>query len=709
MKGKGTLYKRILIGILGLFVLAALFALQADEPPRFILFLGRFHPLLLHLPIGALVLAFFLDILGRIQKNYPSAAIKNILGFTTFFAIITCFLGYFLSLEGGYEENTLDWHLYTGILTALLTAVLFFRSLKASFHSEKSFLILFIISIISISVAGHFGSVLTHGDQFLFEYAGAAKKERTIEMVDSLKIYDDVVAKIFNDKCLQCHNATKMKGELSLTSEAAMLKGGETGTIFLKGNAEESLLYQQLLLPIHHEDHMPPEGKEQLTKDEIWLIKHWIDHGLDFKNYVVNPTENDTLEKLLSKYLVFNKIEIPKASKSDIEEIQAAGFRVLEIVPGEAALNIKYIDTLPSQETIDLLSNLKEQIVELDFGASPITDPMTQVFRKFQNLKTLRLNSDSITDASVKNFKNLKQLEVLNIYNTNITNKGLEALLGTIQPQQIYTWQTHVDRDFAYKMATDHNVTIHNNIQDGFVAIGNLKPPTLAARSIFFTDTLSVEIESKLKGVDIRYTLNGETPDSTSNVYDEKIMLDRSKTLKVATFKKGWLPSEIIAQDYTKILHTVPNYTMSKRPDERYAPAEKLFDMEEGTLSFRDEKWTGYFGYDVNATLDLGASKMVDHISFNCLEDVGSWILFPKRFTVYASNSPTGNFRKLGEVAIAREGESPEPAIKKVTLDIPETKARYFRIEIKNHDKLPDWHPSAGNPAWVFVDEIYFW
>ena len=34
-------------------------------------------------------------------------------------------------------------------------------------------------------------------------------------------------------------------------------------------------------------------------------------------------------------------------------------------------------------------------------------------------------------------------------------------------------------------------------------------------------------------------------------------------------------------------------------------------------------------------------------------------------------------------------------------------KARYVKVKIKNYGLLPEWHISAGNQAWLFVDEVW--
>lgn len=680
-----------------------------EEAPRVLLFLGRFHPVLLHLPIGALALTFFVDIIGRIKKNYPQQIITYGLGFSAVTAILTCILGYFLSLEGGYGQEVLDIHYYTGIATAVLAAILFYLSTKHTQGAKKSVLPVFIATMISLTVAGHYGSVLTHGDNFLTEYTGPAKKERTIEVVDSLQVFNDVIYKILDDKCIQCHNPTKTKGELSLISRDAILKGGESGEVLEAGNAHGSLLYKQLLLPISDEDRMPPEGKPQLTKDEIWLLKHWIDNGLKFQGTFDNIAENDTLNKMLNKYLVFDKVFIPIASSADIAEVAEAGFMILELVPGEAELSVKSLGEKITESQVNELSALKEQIVELDFSNSELTDEMTKVFRKMKNLKTLRLDNTKVTDKAIKNIKRIKNLEVINLFNTGVTDNGLKELLTEIQPEDIYVWKTDVTKEMAMNLQNEHEVVIHSGLEEGFVEMSQLDVPLVTPEKTLFVDTVSLHIGSKFKNVTIRYTLNGDEPDSTSTIFRDPIIIDSTKTLKTRAFKKGWLTSEVLQKDYFKINHRIVDFTIKERPDNRYPDAGKLFDLQEASELFNDGKWTGYLGYDVNTTIDLGTVKTVDNISINCLENIGSWILFPTKLKVMASNIKNGSFKPVGELKIVRENQDREAKRKKFTVNIPNTQARFFKVIVENPKKLPKWHEAAGNDSWIFVDEIFVW
>ncbi|MEC3907191.1 c-type cytochrome domain-containing protein [Tamlana sp. 2201CG12-4] len=682
---------------------------SAAEIPKIVLFFGRFHPLLLHLPIGALLLTFFIDIIGRIKKDYPLLMIKWALGFSSFFAILTCILGYFLSLEGGYGNDVLEVHFWTGILTAVLTLLLFLMVSLKSDKTNKWFLPLFVLTLVSISVAGHYGSVLTHGENFLTEYVETSEKERIIEVVDSLKIYDDVINKILDDKCVQCHNSTKKKGGLSLISKEAILKGGENGAALHVGNSNESLLYEQLLLPISHENHMPPEGKPQLTKDELWLIKYWIDNGAKFDNYVNSETRNDTLDKLLKNYLVFDKIIIPKASKNDIVKVKEIGYMVNEMVPGEAELSIKFTKKAITKNDVDMLSKLKEQIIELDFSNTSLTDQMTGVLKRLENLKMLRLDNTKISDKTLQNIKDLKRLEVLNLFNTGVTGVGLETLLKSITPSQIYTWKTAIEFEMAERLKKDYGIQIHNGIARGFVEKTKLEAPKLTPENTLFIDSLLLSVKTNTKNAELRYTLNGEIPDSTSALYTDALHVEESKTFMVRAFKKGWFPSDVLKRDYFKVKYQVDNFTIEKKPEKRYPNANKLFDLEVGNLSFKDGKWTGYLGYDLSTTINLGAVKAVDSISVNSLGNTKDWILFPNKLKVYASNNAHTGFKKIGELKINQAKGYEDPQIKRFTLQTTNTQAQYFKIIIENPKVLPKWHEGAGQASWIFVDEIFLW
>jgi hypothetical protein len=110
--------------------------------------------------------------------------------------------------------------------------------------------------------------------------AAASKLELDAKAAAGLGIYKDIVAPILAEKCNSCHGEEKVKGKLRLDSFTAILKGGSEGEVnVIPGKAAESLMMKRIALPLDDDEHMPPENKEQLTKEEIALLNWWINEG----------------------------------------------------------------------------------------------------------------------------------------------------------------------------------------------------------------------------------------------------------------------------------------------------------------------------------------------------------------------------------------------------------------------------------------------
>ncbi|MFO0877670.1 MAG: DUF1553 domain-containing protein [Gemmataceae bacterium] len=84
--------------------------------------------------------------------------------------------------------------------------------------------------------------------------------------------FEREVAPLLRDRCLKCHNAKTKRGDLDLSSRAALLAGGAAGPGLKPGKSAESLLFQ------HVRDHkMPP--RQPLADREIALLRRWIESG----------------------------------------------------------------------------------------------------------------------------------------------------------------------------------------------------------------------------------------------------------------------------------------------------------------------------------------------------------------------------------------------------------------------------------------------
>ena len=215
-------------------------------------FFGRFHPVLVHLPIGFLLLALVFQWLSR-KESYrmivPAIRVAFLLGMIS--AVVSCLSGWSLSSSGEYDEVTLDLHKWFGISVAVFSAIGYWFSIKSPSLIKNS---LSVLTLLLIIITGHLGGTLTHGEGFLTkgifgnttDSTKSARKK--IANVQEAVVYTDIVEPIMMDKCGSCHSAKKQKGGLRIDGKEWILKGGKDGQVFVSGNPTGSELYKRVYL-----------------------------------------------------------------------------------------------------------------------------------------------------------------------------------------------------------------------------------------------------------------------------------------------------------------------------------------------------------------------------------------------------------------------------------------------------------------------------
>ncbi len=270
-------------------------------------FLGRLHPLIVHLPIGFLMLTIGVHLLLW-RGKYPAARelLPALWLANCGSALLACLAGYFLSLEGGYAETTLQSHMCLAIGLALgsgVVCLLLQRGVSARLQ---------LAGVLGVAVlllaTGHQGGNLTHGETYLTEplYAlvgnapGIPARRPVANQAEAL-VYQDIIEPVLEQKCWQCHSAQKQKGALRLDAIAYLRKGGKHGAVITAGDTGKSSLYTRLVLPEVHKERMPPKGKPGLTQQEIDLIGWWITRGkADFDKRVAQIPQDDPIRTTLA-------------------------------------------------------------------------------------------------------------------------------------------------------------------------------------------------------------------------------------------------------------------------------------------------------------------------------------------------------------------------------------------------------------------------
>ena len=129
-----------------------------------------------------------------------------------------------------------------------------------------------------------------------------------------------------------------------------------------------------------------------------------------------------------------------------------------------------------------------------------------------------------------------------------------------------------------------------------------------------------------------------------------------------------------------------------------------LIDGRLGGTNWRTGGWQGYQGTDFEAVVDLRASRKLSRLAAGFCQDARSWIWMPRN--VSFSVSPDGvNYEKVATVATP-VGER-DMAVQRWECSVPvDLEARYVKVNAENLGPIPDWHPAAGYPAYIFIDEI---
>lgn len=426
--------------------------------------LGHFHPLLVHLPIGILLIGLLLQLLARKKKYYAlQHAVPMVLLTGAITGLFSCITGYLLSISDDYDKDLVSWHMWMGIATTMVALILYAKEKNDQFKINKA--VLSVALLILIAITGHLGGSLTHGSDYLSKplrnvfsddtVATAAVKP--IANVQEAKAYDDIIQPILETKCYSCHGPNKQKGKLRMDISDALMKGGEDGKIIEAGNAAESEMIKRLLLPVDNDDHMPPKEKSQLSEKQIALLHWWINSGAAFDKQVKDLPQDAQIKPVL---LALQNVsaEIKQASSLPKEPVAAADAQVTEqlkekgILVLPVSLNSNYLavnfmnDSTVDADELGLIIKLNKQMVSLKLSGTNASNETLKAIAQCTNLIKLFLDGTEITDKGLSNLTALQKLTYLNLVDTKISAQGLLQLKDMQKLQSIYLYKTSIGK-----------------------------------------------------------------------------------------------------------------------------------------------------------------------------------------------------------------------------------------------------------------------
>lgn len=439
---------------------------RPGEIPNFLLFLGRLHPLVLHFPIVLIILALLFEIVRHYRFiTISDSVLLIILLAAAFSTLISVGAGFFLFASGDYSGNLMNQHFWAGAISgfSIFTTVGLFLIYWNTNRFYFLYLIVLVFSNVAVAYTSHLGGSITHGQDYLTEHLELILNKSETHPPKSeaeMLVYEDMIAPIFEAKCLSCHNALKAKGDFLMTSYENIQKGGESDRPSITPEVpEKSELFNRVVLPENHQDHMPPEGKTPLTENEISLLKFWIKAGAKEELKVQDAKKETEIEPIIENLLPELSRYRRKAQIATIklnalqQELKEVANALSIIIQKDSASDGDYFIIAMSfppapftSEQFKMLHPYAEVFSKASLVSSGIDDAGLYYIGQMINLEKLFLQKTGLDGSGLVYLQNLPKLKVLNLSFTNVDDKAAIDLLKIPNLQEVYLYRTNTSK-----------------------------------------------------------------------------------------------------------------------------------------------------------------------------------------------------------------------------------------------------------------------
>jgi len=666
----------------------------------------------------AMLLEFF-----RFKPEYAGNAfyrnfLQGLLLIGALFAAVTVIMGLFLSREEGYEGATLTYHKWTGAGIFFFASIIYWIR-NAGWYKSITAKAGALLTVVALVLTGHYGAALTHGSDFIWE---PISNKRAIAEVplDQAVIYTNVIRPILEQKCTSCHNPDKLKGELILTDPQSIMKGGKSGKLIVAGNPQMSLLLQRVHLPTEEKKHMPPSGKAQLTLQEISLLTLWVKQKADFKKKLTDLPQSDSLRLLATAFLQPHtqeeEYDFPAVDEDKVKALNTDYRTILPLARESPALAVNiYNASAYHVSQVDELGDIRKQVISLNLNKMPVKDADLKSIAKFENLRKLDLNFTDVTAAGLKELAGLKHLQNLTLSGTKLNLNDLKGLLPQLKSvKTVAVWDTKLSAaDVQQLQQANKGMTIIGGFKDDGKNPLKLNPPQMKNASPIFARSLVVDIQHPVKGVDVRFTLDGSEPDSIkSPLLEHKTVINSNTTVRAKAYKNGWYGSDMVIFDYYKSAYQPDSGTLLA-PLNRVHQAEGVktfFDHKLGVIGANNpawaNNWAGVRDNDMAFVSEFKKPVMLSSLGVRYMveEDTG---IFPPELVELWGGTTRDNMKLLTKFKAPMPVKGEKPSLRSVAGSFKPHQVSYIKIVAKPLSKIPEWHRSKGKPALLLVDEMF--
>lgn len=691
------------------FVLFLVLAENRVLIPDWLHVFGRMHPLLLHFPIVLLLMALLLIGIPDLLKNQEDSRMygRDLLLLGTLTAGFTVIAGLLLSHESGYEQDALSWHKWTGLLV-FWTSSLLYNFLqypnRLLIKSSTAFLALVVV------LSGHLGASITHGEDFI---TGPLKSDEQLTVsLEEAEVFAHVVYPIIENKCVSCHKASKQKGELRMDQVERLLKGGESGPAIVPHDLENSLMVQRINLPQEDEEHMPPEGKPQLTAEEKSILEAWIQSGAPVEGRVQELSDSSSIYSLaVNKFSAQPaSYDFDEVSSATLEELTNFYRKVQPLGLESPAVSVSYFGRASfDPRSLEELAPIQVQTVSINLNNMPLEDSDLQSLSGFVNLEKLYLNFASIQGEGLQYLKGLEKLQLLSLAGNPLQEAALAQLAELKSLKKLYLWNTGLSESSLEELRAALPGTRIESGTSVSETILTLNPPVITFDRAFFRDKLTVQLSHPIGTTTIGYTLDGTEPDSSNHqVYTGPLEIDADKILKARAFAEGWIGSKTAEAEFIQSTIVPDSFQMNYLPEDRHKGdgQESLFDRKKAIPDGWNLNWLGFLNNPLEVEMDFDTPTTINSMALSIWQNGGARFFPPSQVQLWTRDSPDQNWKLAKTYQPSPLAKDDPSLLRQFEIPFSAKDVRHLKLLAKPVERMPAWHGAAGSKAWLMVDEI---
>ncbi len=429
-----------------------LLAAALTDPDAWLRVAARLHPVVVHFPIALLLTAAGVELWRIIRRGLtPSATALTCCGLAVPAAAAAAVAGWLhADLESHAKGlgSSMELHRWVAIGASVAALIAWWLGLIARtpshLRARRWWVFVLFLSAGGMGASGHLGGSMVWGDGYILEplYGAAPGKEaaprpmRLAPAGTTLTVrYADQISPIFERRCVECHNAYKLKGGLRLDLLVAAFDVEQDLWAIRPGDPDGSELVARIAPDAGNKERMPPKG-DRLTADEVSLIRTWIQEGAWEGVEGQTPPAESPSTPASTQTAPPRGPDVARAAspwsepeRAAIAAVRAAGGRAEPVAAGDEHLDVNLSVGAPTYETLAAMHAVAGRIAQLNLAACPGSEgAVVGLIAGCTALRVLDVSRTSCGDATAAAAAKLPALERANFFGCPLTDDGLRGL-----------------------------------------------------------------------------------------------------------------------------------------------------------------------------------------------------------------------------------------------------------------------------------------